>query len=441
MSFVTYLSESDSFSFQYHSSLHTKLWDGFSLNPKVLSSLTRIYKEFFDFLEVSPDYHVVDVLFTGSLANFNFTPYSDIDLHLVLDKSPDYCDDCGIDLRDFLDTKKNLWNSQHDISIFGFPVELYTQLQGEVLTATGVFSVLHNKWLTKPEHLSDLSDKINEYAVNIKSKDIKQQIDSLISSDSDDLFEIKELKTKIKNMRKAGLKKSGEFSVENLVFKDLRNTGYLDKLDKLKNTAYDRELSLESYLMEMPRMISNITNNLLDEPVGNNEEYRALNNQLSKAIHLEQLNKDIALYLIKTQSKTTIVALDKSKERVEYLMEYEEDQNVKFGRYVYQSFVWVNKECAICRRLPRDCFFKYVVDQEDVVLTDSLQTWDGKKFWINRLKEAFEKNLFVYYVNDMANTIIKLDNFEQVDEFDQKYQIWHQTGLHKLMAISKKELN
>jgi antitoxin component YwqK of YwqJK toxin-antitoxin module len=56
-------------------------------------------------------------------------------------------------------------------------------------------------------------------------------------------LELKKIKDKIKNMRKNGLYKEGEYSTENLVFKVLRNSGYLEKVINLKNNNMDQNLS------------------------------------------------------------------------------------------------------------------------------------------------------------------------------------------------------
>ena len=52
------------------------------------------------------------------------------------------------------------------------------------------------------------------------------------------------LKQKISKMRKRGLAREGEFSVENLAFKILRRNEYLGKLSSLRISAYDRMMSL-----------------------------------------------------------------------------------------------------------------------------------------------------------------------------------------------------
>lgn len=48
------------------------------------------------------------------------------------------------------------------------------------------------------------------------------------------------------DMRKSSLASDGEYSIGNLIFKEVRNKGYLDKLKELKNKLIGKELSLES---------------------------------------------------------------------------------------------------------------------------------------------------------------------------------------------------
>jgi hypothetical protein len=52
------------------------------------------------------------------------------------------------------------------------------------------------------------------------------------------------LKEKLREMRGAAIKKGGEFSFENLVFKELRNRGYLEKMSNYEKAQQDQALSL-----------------------------------------------------------------------------------------------------------------------------------------------------------------------------------------------------
>jgi hypothetical protein len=139
-----------------------------------------------------------------------------------------------------------MFNSDHDIKIFEYEVELYVQ-NGLAHFSTGVYSVLNDEWIQKPVKedkkidVEILKDKINSWM---------SKIDTVINNSSPENLEeskdyIKNIKEKLKKYRSSGLKKEGEYSYENLVFKYLRRNGYIDKLFKLENDLLDQELSLK----------------------------------------------------------------------------------------------------------------------------------------------------------------------------------------------------
>ena len=66
----------------------------------------------------------------------------------------------------------------------------------------------------------------------------------LINSKSDDIATFRRLKARIKNMRATAIEKGGEYAPENLAFKELRNRGVLDKMNKYLRNLEDQELSL-----------------------------------------------------------------------------------------------------------------------------------------------------------------------------------------------------
>ena len=72
---------------------------------------------------------------------------------------------------------------------------------------------------------------------------LMQKIEKALES-NDRLEDLDTLKTKIKKMRRSGLERSGEFSVENLAFKILRRNGYIDKIYKTSRRDFDQSLSL-----------------------------------------------------------------------------------------------------------------------------------------------------------------------------------------------------
>ena len=228
----------------YHDSLNPAIWDNFELRQEVAEALRKIADEFIDFLGIDVA-AVTDVILTGSNANYNWTDISDIDLHIVVDmKNGQICPTCPSDdfISDCFQAKKTLWNSSHNITIHGYDVELYAQDAAQTsVQDSGVFSLRKMQWIQEP---LNKQITIDNKAVQIKSQDIMQQIDELIDSQSDDRDDLQDIKDRIKKLRSAGLQKGGEFSIENLAFKALRNLGYIEKLtDYMKHLA-DRDLSI-----------------------------------------------------------------------------------------------------------------------------------------------------------------------------------------------------
>jgi hypothetical protein len=220
----------------YHSTLNPVAWDHERLKPEVRLRLLEIAKVFVDYLEI-PGFRVHDVVLTGSLANYNYTKFSDFDIHVVTEYADLQCDDLA---EAFYTAKKKIWNDNHDITIKGHEAELYVEDVNEPPVSTGTYSLLRDEWLKQPSYDPP---EINSGAVNHKVRDLITQIDHSISS-ADDPMDIKRVIDKIRQMRRSGLATGGEFSIENLAFKILRNQGYLDRLSRTFHQQQDRELSL-----------------------------------------------------------------------------------------------------------------------------------------------------------------------------------------------------
>ncbi len=206
------------------------------LKPEIRKALMRIAYDFLKSLD--PKMTFTDITLTGSMANYNYTDQSDLDLHILFDFST-----MGENeelIQDLFNAKRRIWNDAHDIKIKDHDVELYAQDSKEPHHSTGVFSVLRNKWLVVPHRTNP---EIDEEYVLKKSKDIMDRIDSLTGlEEKRRALEI--AKDKIMKMRKAGLERKGEFSEENLIFKTLRNTGYIGKLNDAIRNEYECSVAL-----------------------------------------------------------------------------------------------------------------------------------------------------------------------------------------------------
>lgn len=227
---------------EYHDELNPKLWDGEKLRPDVLSKLKDVAAHFLKSLKIE-NLKIDDIVMTGSLANYNWTPHSDIDIHLIADvKSTGV--ECKEVTAQLFDAKKDMWAEKYDITIKGFPIEMYVQDKDEPHPiAMGVYSLNSNKWIDKPKYNPP---KINVNKVISQAKLFKKEIDKVVDGAASSK-EAKIVKDEIKKVREKGLRGGGgEFSTGNLAFKELRNTGLLGKLmDFIKDEESD-ELSLES---------------------------------------------------------------------------------------------------------------------------------------------------------------------------------------------------
>ena len=220
--------------------LNPLLWDGLILKSDVREKLLQAAKHFADYLDI-PEESIKDVIFTGSMANFHYGPKSDIDLHLVIDFNQIGDEDLVSKL---MRARKTIYNDNHDIKIKDIDVELYPQSDSEPHYSSAVYSVKDGKWIAEPKQVFHDVDK---EMIKRKGKDLIDQGRLIMNTEdpSKKAERLEAFKEKIMNMRKAGLEKGGEFSIENLVFKELRNSGFLERLFDEINKSIDKTLSLD----------------------------------------------------------------------------------------------------------------------------------------------------------------------------------------------------
>ena len=233
-------------SFAIHDELNKDVWSEpeDKLDPEVREKLLIIAQDFWNSLEVG-DLEVQDITFTGSLAAFNYSRFSDVDLHILVDFR-DVDENVAL-VREYFNAAKSIWNRLHDIVIKGYEVEIYVQDVHDPHEAQGLYSVPNDEWIKKPEYKKKDFDKDN---VRIKAASLMDQIDRVQGLVGEGKYEEAEkyadkLKEKIRKMRKTGLETVGAYSVENLAFKVLRRNEYLGKLSDAKREAYDKMLSLK----------------------------------------------------------------------------------------------------------------------------------------------------------------------------------------------------
>ena len=231
-------------SIQVHDTLCPLIWDDSGkIKQDVRKALLLNAKRFIEFSGFD-NIKYNDIILTGSMANYNYSENSDLDVHIILNfnqisQNTEF-------IGDFLKLKKQLWSDMLPIQIKGHDVELYFQDAEETHHSSGTYSLMKNDWIAKP---TKKIVNINTNDIQLKSADFINAIDDLKSNKNkkDWLKKYEKLKEKIKKYRETGLDENGEYSIENMVFKILRNTGYLNKMVELKNDYLTKELSLKEF--------------------------------------------------------------------------------------------------------------------------------------------------------------------------------------------------
>ena len=232
-------------SFDVHNELNPNIWNkDNTIKPDIRKKLLEIAIDFYNVLDLPESVKIQDITLTGSVANYNWSKFSDVDLHLRI-QFTDVDDDIEF-VKNYFLAKKSLWNQKHNVNIYGFPVEVYVENIGDTHISSGLYSILNDVWINIPEKneividKDDIKSKAEGYIANLnfletlfkkgKYQDVIDMVDNI--------------KLRLRNMRQSGLETGAEYGVENLAFKVLRRSGYIGKINDIQTLAYDTMSSL-----------------------------------------------------------------------------------------------------------------------------------------------------------------------------------------------------
>lgn len=223
--------------FEIHKSLNPKLFnlEDSTLKEDVGKRLIEIADVFVDNLKENKiPIKVIDYWMLGSNAAYNYGQYSDIDIHIIVNTN--IVKDSNV-LKILYDYVKSNFNRNYSILVKGQEVELYLEDIDTTVVSNGIYSLKKNKWIKFPK-------KENPTTYDIESteeyKEWKSKYKDL--EDKDIEFFIDDLYT----LRKESLAKDGEYGLGNLIFKQLRNEGILDKLKERLYKYESEKLTLEN---------------------------------------------------------------------------------------------------------------------------------------------------------------------------------------------------
>ena len=222
-------------------SINKNFWDkNDKLHKEIRKNLLNLAKDIWDGMEHA-DAALVDITFTGSLTGERWSTNSDVDLHLIV-KFGETDEEL---MNSYFQNRSKIWNSEHDIEILGFPVEIYVQNADQEHHSAKVYSLLQDKWIVKkdPGEFADFGS-VSKKAKTL-AKDIRIVLNKMKKTPSDqNLKAASKITEKLRKMRSTGLEEGGEGSIENLAYKALRRAGLLDKLKSESLKTFDKLYSL-----------------------------------------------------------------------------------------------------------------------------------------------------------------------------------------------------
>ena len=212
--------------------LSPALWDDAELMDEMRLKLVQVAQDFLDHLGLK--IMMKDLLLVG----FNYSDYSDIDLHIILDFSK-ISEDKDL-LRKYFILAKSKWNKTRSLMLAGHDVEIYVEDVNDDRIPTATYSLLRDQWVSEPSRegltidYEGVTKKVNE------KMDEVDELQALYEQGVyDEAYELGTmLRSKLRNFRQAGLDKDGEFSNENLAFKVLRRSGILDRMNEYVKNSY-----------------------------------------------------------------------------------------------------------------------------------------------------------------------------------------------------------
>jgi hypothetical protein len=93
---------------------------------------------------------------------------------------------------------------------------------------------------------------------------------------------------------------------------------------------------------------------------------------------------------------------------VEYFIRYETKKTKLHGLSVTQTALWRSLTSRDNRGLTRHVIFDMLLPQYKSLLSDQIQTADGKRFWIDLMSESLGKDLNVYLIDFLSQKIHRI---------------------------------
>lgn len=133
-----------------------------------------------------------------------------------------------------------------------------------------------------------------------------------------------------------------------------------------------------------------------------------------------------------------IVLLNINRKTVDYYVKLETGKFKITGKYITQVEVWRTEDRPV-QNVVQKVFFDHILKSHDTVLSDSLQTSNGRRLWVNIVDYALQRGLNVYVVNLNNGTLTHIPNADIYGDEISKYYSTEKSSSKVRIMISTVE--
>lgn len=232
---------------ELHDELNPIIFDESNkLRPLVRNSLLRVISKYIESSEVISVSDVIDAELVGSNVSYNYTDNSDLDVHLVVNMEAVSCDPALFQLA--CNAERSNFNKNYNITIKGIEIEMYVEDVKASTASNGIYSLYKDEWIKFPQKITVPNYDSDEEYIALLDK-WKSLAETVLGS-ANEAQQVQDYINNLYNLRRTSIMTDGEFGKGNLVFKEIRNLGLLDKLKERQYELSSKELSLESLLVK-----------------------------------------------------------------------------------------------------------------------------------------------------------------------------------------------
>lgn len=182
-------------------------------------------------------------------------------------------------------------------------------------------------------------------------------------------------------------------------------------------------------LTETPQLITHdqFDHGMDDEEHNHSLYTKVANSNKTKKITDHDKGRDLVSY------GDRILLLNHNRQTIDYYVKTVDVKIKRLGQHVVQVEVWRSNDIGV-NGIAKKVFFDYLLPRRHVMVTDRMQTPDGKRFWIDVVEKAFNNSMYVYIYDMNTGDLIEVN--DSADYATKLKQIYGSTDKFKKVVVA-----